>query len=516
MNKFFVRFLMFFTLLFIAAFSGYGQMYDASKDIRYFMMDKKDRRELPAESGRTYVSSDDRVVAVTGNKMKAVADGDCEIYAIANGQQAVFAHVTVGWQVQNPVLPYAWQLHIPDCEAHVFGKNLYVYGSVDASKVFCSPYLIPVATADLKRWESRGVAFSSFDDRLPYPKRMLWGSDVHFHNGKYLLYGAFEWFGAQTENHSYVVESDQPMGPFKNFRWVTGNLSKKEIEGITAKIFVEKDGSRYIVWAPTAQPTAENYLMVAKLIDDDLIDESNMKNIGRLKDFYEGPSIRKRGDTYYLIYNENCGPITNNNHTPKRFSYATSKNIMGEYVYRGVIFTIEDIPGNTNIQGSIEAFNGEWYAFYHRSVNGAWNRRALCIEKIEFDENGLIKPIVPTSSGISKGLDTSKPIYFNTAVIQKNFFFNNAGKYGSAVVKDNAEIGFRYVWFTGKEKKISFRGEGLNNITHVTVTANGRIIGQSAGGQGIKLENTGKGKTELVFNITSNREVHLETFLFNE
>jgi hypothetical protein len=483
-------------------------------DIRYYMMDKHEKRKLPAESERTYISSDEKIVIVTGNTIKALADGDCEIYVVAKDEKSVFAHITVGWQVQNPVLPYSWKMYIPDCEAHTFDRKLYVYGSLDASNVFCSPYLVPVVTTDLKRWESGGIAFSSIDKNLPYPNRILWGSDVHFYNGKYLLYGAFEWFGTQTENHSYVVESDKPMGPFKNFRWVTGNISKKKIEGITSKIFVEKDGSRYIIWAPTFQPTSENNLMVAKLIEDDVIDESSMKNIGRLKDFYEGPSIRKRGDTYYLIYDENCGHITDKNHTPKRLSYATSKNIMGEYVYRGVILTIEDIPGNVNIQGSMEEFNGEWYVFYHRGLNNTWNQRALCIEKIEFDKDGMIKHIMPSSSGISKGLNTSRPIYFNTAVIQKNCHFNNDGKYGSAVIKDNAEVGFRYVLFTGKEKKVSLQGEGLNNITHVTVTANGKMIGQNTGGEDIKLENVKKGKVELVFNITANGETKIETLYF--
>ncbi|MDR1896614.1 MAG: hypothetical protein LBR10_07485, partial [Prevotellaceae bacterium] len=73
---------------------------------------------------------------------------------------------------------------------------------------------------------------------------------------------------------------------------------------------------------------------------------------------------------------------------------------------------------------------------------------------------------------------------------------------------------FRYVSLTGKEKKISLHGEGLSNITKITVTANGTIIGQGAGEQDIKLENVRKGKAELVFNITSNGETKLETMRF--
>ncbi|KAA6319878.1 hypothetical protein EZS27_030276, partial [termite gut metagenome] len=191
-----------------------------------------------------------------------------------------------------------------------------------------------------------------------------------------------------------------------------------------------------------------------------------------------------------------------------------SKSILGEYTYQGTIISLESLPRQSNIQGSIECFNGDWYVFYHRSMNNIWNKRVICAEKIEFDKDGLIKPVLPSSSGIAEGLDTSKPIYFNSAVIQKNCRYTNDGKYGSAVIKDNAEIGFRYVLLTGKEKLVSLQGEGLSNITHVTVTANGKTIGQSAEGKDIKLENVKKGKVELVFTITSKGETKLETFWF--
>ncbi|KAA6338486.1 hypothetical protein EZS27_013509, partial [termite gut metagenome] len=97
-------------------FSVYGQQYDASKDIRYYMMDVKDIRALPVEPGRTYISSDEKVAVIAGNDIKAVADGDCVIYASANDRKTLFARVTVGWQVQNPVLPYSWGMYIPDPE----------------------------------------------------------------------------------------------------------------------------------------------------------------------------------------------------------------------------------------------------------------------------------------------------------------------------------------------------------------------------------------------------------------
>jgi hypothetical protein len=498
-------------------FSVHGQQYDVSKDIQYYMMDVKEVLKLPVESGRTYLSSDEKVAVVKGNSIKAVADGDCVIHAVVNGSKSLFARVTVGWQVQNPVLPYSWEMRIPDPEVHNFGGQLYVYGSLDAGNVYCSPYYVSLTTRDLKRWESRGYSYTSFDEGCPYPGRILWDPDGNYYNGKYLLYGFFEWNPDGKDNNTFVLESDSPTGRFKNFRWVTGNQSGERMDAISTQIFVDDDGSRYILYAPTKQPVEQNYPVIARLLDDNVIDESSVKNLGPyIRDFYEAPSMRKRGDTYYFIYAENTGAITDKNHVPVRLSYATSKELFGEYTYRGTIITLEGMPGESNIQGSIERFGNEWYVFYHRGLNHIWNQRSLCVEKIQFDKDGLIIPVSPTSSGISEGLDTSKPIYFNTAVIQKNCGFNNSGKYGSAIINGNAEAGFRYVLFTGKEKAITLQGSGLENIMSVKITANGKTIGEGAGKEKIVLKDVRKGKAELVFNITSNGETMIETLRFGK
>jgi hypothetical protein len=478
----------------------------------YYMMNTNEVRALPEEAGVTYSSSDKKVVVIKGNQAKATGNGECVIYAVRNGVTSKFAQLTVGWQIQNPVLPYSWKMYIPDSEVHNFDGQLYVYGSLDASSSFCSPYYASLTTADLKHWESQGFSFSSYDKGVPYPGRIIWDSDGHYYKGKYFLYGFFEW-DSQNPNYTFVLDSDSPMGPFKNFRWVIGDKSGEKIDGISAEVFVDDDGSRYILYAPTQQLVHENYPVIARLTDDNVIDESSRKNLNPyIKDFYEAPSLRKRGDTYYFVYAENVGTITDNNHTPKRLSYATSKEIFGEYTYRGTIVTVEDLAGNGNIQGSIEQLNGEWYVFYHRAMNGVWNKRSICVEKIGFDKDGLIIPVVPTSSGVSEGLDTSLPIWFNTAVFGKNYKFTDEGKYGNTLITGNAEIGFRYIFFTGKEKQLILQGIGLENITSVKVFAGDKIIGE--GKNEITLKDVPEGKAELTLAVASTGETRLETFNF--
>jgi len=507
-------FILLFLLVFFPLTTGKLFAQSIGKNIHYYMLDKGNKKELPAGN---YFSDNEKIAVVNGAFVTAISNGDCMIYSVSGEEKKEFAHITVGWPSQNPILPYTWRMYIADSESHNFNGKIYIYGSLDASDTYCSPNYMSLATPDLKHWESNGYSLSSLDKtvEMPYPGRILWDCDGHFYDGKYYLYGFFEWIQG-NENYSFVMESDNPMGPFKNFRWVTGNKSEKPVDAISSQILTDNDGQCYITYAPTMNAVEDNYAVIARLTDVNVINENSVTNIGPyLKDFYEGPSLRRRGDTYYFIYVENCGRITKTNRRPYRLSYATSKNIFGPYTYRGNIITVENLQGNSNIQGSIEKFGDNWYVFYHRAFNGEWNRRTLCVEKIEFDSEGLIIPVSPTSSGIAEnGLDTSYPIWLNTAVFGENYKFNNTGEYGRILITSNAEIGFRYINFTGKEKTLNLEGENLDNIAYIKISTGGKTVGERRGNGSIMLKNVPKGKSELLLTIITLNDIQLEKMIF--
>lgn len=179
-----------------------------------------------------------------------------------------------------------------------------------------------------------------------------------------------------------------------------------------------------------------------------------------LPDFFEGVSVFERDGLYYLIYAQNCGAITAENRTPKRFAYAVSDKIDGEYRYRGMFLTNEFYPNSVNIHGSVRKCFGQWYCFYHKPLNGIWNHRSLCIEKIDFEENGNIKPLKMTSHGASDGLDTKKYIYANTATE-----FTNCVMQDDHFVKmqPGSRLGFEDVNFKGNEKYLLISGRFCPN-----------------------------------------------------
>ncbi len=119
-------------------------------------------------------------------------------------------------------------------------------------------------------------------------------------------------------------------------------------------------------------------------------------------EFFEAPSIRKRGDTYYFIYSSI---------SMHELCYATSKHPTKDFKYQGVIVSNCDrhidtykpadmpayVPGNNH--GSIVEINGDWYIFYHRHTNGTWFSRQGCLEKIKFNADGTIPQVEITSCG---------------------------------------------------------------------------------------------------------------------
>ena len=87
-----------------------------------------------------------------------------------------------------------------------------------------------------------------------------------------------------------------------------------------------------------------------------------------------------------------------------RVQYATSDKPMGPYTYRGCIL-------ETNTDGTIHGpghhsvlkEGNEYYMVYHRHDNPHSNRgfhRQLCVDRMEFAEDGSIKPLIPTHDGI--------------------------------------------------------------------------------------------------------------------
>ena len=316
--------------------------------------------------------------------------------------------------MSNPYLP-RWE-YIPDGEPRVFGDRIYIYGSHDiaGSGSFCDivhkVWSAPVDNPN--QWVCHGDIFRVAATRDHEPdtdwtneNSRLFAPDVVEKDGKYYLYCYID------NEKGCVAVSDCPEGPFKlvsQYKYTIPDEVCNNGLFIDPSVFVDDDGKVYIYCGFLKSYMAElNPDNMYEIKEDTLIEhfippcdpavlrpEDGFDD--ESKTFFEAASMRKVGDTYYMIYSPKYCP---------NLAYATSDSPTGPFKFRGFIINSGiDYPGGNN-HGSIANINGQWYIFYHRMTNGTIMSRRGCVEKIEILSDGTIPEVEATSLGFEDSLN---------------------------------------------------------------------------------------------------------------
>ena len=323
-------------------------------------------------------------------------------------------------QAFNPYLP-SWE-YIPDGEPYVFGDRVYVYGSHDYYNgyVFCmGDYVCWSAPVDdLSNWRYEGVIYPKTSDPLNKDGKMcLYAPDVTVGpDGRYYLYYVLDHVSVVS-----VAVCDKPAGKYKFYGYVhyedgvrlgeregdepqfdPGVITEGELTylytGFCGRGDRSRSGAMATVLGADMLTIVESPVIVAPGCEY----EEGTGFEGHA--FFEAPSIRKKGDTYYFIYSS----------TPMHeLCYATAKKPTDKFTYGGVIVSNCDLHIDTykpadlpmaygaNNHGSIIDINDEWYIFYHRHTNGTWYSRQGCAEKIDILSDGSIPQVEITSCGLN-------------------------------------------------------------------------------------------------------------------
>ena len=322
----------------------------------------------------------------------------------------------------NPYLP-SWE-YIPDGEPYVFNGRVYVYGSHDRfnGHAFCLNDYVCWSTPveDLADWRYEGVIYEKTDDPLnPAGNMCLYAPDVTVgQDGRYYLYYVLDKVSIVS-----VAVCDSPAGKYEFYGYVhysdgvrlgeragdqpqfdPGVMTEGEKTYLYTGFCAADDKSRKGTMATVLGPD-----MLTILDEPVFIAPSKPYSEGSCfegHEFFEAPSIRKRGDTYYFIYSSIV---------MHELCYATSKYPTKDFVYKGVIISNNDLhidsykPADTpmfyggNNHGSIIEINEKWYIFYHRHTNGTSFGRQGCIEQIEIQSDGTIPQAEMTSCGSNGG-----------------------------------------------------------------------------------------------------------------
>ena len=108
------------------------------------------------------------------------------------------------------------------------------------------------------------------------------------------------------------------------------------------------------------------------------------------EDYVEGPFIIERDGKFYFMWSE--GDWTKDNY---RVGYSISDTPYGPFKRVGTILESDGEHGTGAGHHSVVRRDDEFYIIYHRHPLGSTdgNDRVVCIDRLEFDSDGHIRPV---------------------------------------------------------------------------------------------------------------------------
>ncbi len=262
------------------------------------------------------------------------------------------------------------------------------------------------SSKDMVNWTDHGsvLSYKTFD----WSRGDAWAGQCIFRNGKFYYYLPVN--QKNGGNAIGVAVSDSPTGPFKDA------IGKPLLTGfgyIDPTVFIDNDGQAYLYWGnPNLWYVKLNEDMVSYNKDFGIVQVELTKEgfsyrtkdtIKRPSSYEEGPWLYKRKDLYYLLYP--AGGV------PEHLAYSTSKSITGPWVYGDTIMHVIKKGGAfTNHPGLID-YKGKSYLFYHNGAlpGGGGFKRSVCIEPLNFNQDGSIPLITPTTEGVKISASNLNP-----------------------------------------------------------------------------------------------------------
>ncbi|MEU4422865.1 glycoside hydrolase family 43 protein [Actinoplanes sp. NPDC024001] len=293
----------------------------------------------------------------------------------------------------NPIIT---SIYTADPAPLVVGNTLYVYAGRDEAPTGTNNFVMRewhvLSSTDAATWTHRGARANIAT--FPWAGADAWASEVEPRNGKYYWYTSINGNGPGWMNIGVAV-GDSPLGPFTDAKGgplISDSTPNSSGLNIDPTVFVDDDGQAYLYWGGYWGPRAVR--LASNMIDT----VGSVVTPTGLTNFWEAPWMFKRNGLYYMMYaaNDTSGCVTNANYACQR--YATATNPMGPWTHRGIV--LGQVSSTTNHAGVVE-FNGQWYIVYHNAnAPGGGNfRRSVAVDRLYFNADGTIQPVVQTSTG---------------------------------------------------------------------------------------------------------------------
>ncbi|MFT4092581.1 MAG: glycoside hydrolase family 43 protein [Niabella sp.] len=295
-------------------------------------------------------------------------------------------------QAGNPVFP-GWYA---DPEAAVFSNTYWIFPTYSApygQQVFLDAF----SSNNLVQWQKHEKVLDTAS--VKWAKRAMWAPAIVEKDKKYFLFFAANDIQNNQETGGIgVAVSEKPEGPYKDY--LGKPLVDKFYNGaqpIDQFVFKDKDGRYYMYYG------GWRHCNIAQLKSDftgfiPFADGSTFKEITPEK-YVEGPFMFIRNGKYYFMWSE--GGWTGPDYS---VAYAIADAPLGPFKRIGKILQQNPAIATGAGHHSVLKMPGRdaYYIVYHRRPPGEkdGNSRVVCIDKMEFDRNGFIKPVTITNEGV--------------------------------------------------------------------------------------------------------------------
>lgn len=281
-------------------------------------------------------------------------------------------------------------------------KKYYIYPTSDGFDGWSGNYFKAFSSDNLTDWKDEGIILDLRKD-VSWANRNAWAPCIIEKKIK----GKYKYFYYFTAAQKIgVASSDNPTGPFTDSGKALIDTKPEGIKGgqeIDPDVFTDPEtGKSYLYWG-------NMYMAVAELNPDMLsIKKESTKLIKVDATFREGTYVMYRNGQYYFLWSQDDTRSPN-----YKVRYGISKSPLGPIEIPENNIVIQGIPNEgiyaTGHNSVLQIPNkDEWYIVYHRfsyptgikmGEAGGFHRE-VCLDKLEFNQDGTIKEVVPTHAGV--------------------------------------------------------------------------------------------------------------------
>ncbi len=278
----------------------------------------------------------------------------------------------------------------------------YIYPTSDGFMNWSGTYFKVFSSENLVDWTDEGVILDLKTD-VSWTDRNAWAPCII----EKKMDGEYKYFYYFTAAQKIgVAVADDPTGPFMDSGQPLIDYKPEGVTGgqeIDADVFTDPvSGKTFLYWG-------NGYMAGAELNDDMVsLNKNTLKTFNIDRTYREGTHVIYRNGTYYFMWSEDDTRSPN-----YKVRWATAESPLGELtipdnnvvIRRETDQEIFATGHNSTIQ---IPGKDEWYLVYHRFTRpkgiemgraGGFHRE-VCIDKLEFDEDGRIIEVKPTLKGI--------------------------------------------------------------------------------------------------------------------